>query len=469
MFKKLVLILLILSTFIACKKDKKVDDGSITLRVMDWSDSTKTVRDDFHKKFMKENPGVNIEYTLLTSGQFNNTVMTAIRAGDAPDLFPVSSSVNLSIAVNEGWFVPLEEILSKEFLSTLNEGAFVEGYTTLNKDLYVLPENFPLGSSFVYYNKDLFRKAGLDPNTPPATYSEFLDANRKLTKAGKGKFYGMIEGGNQLGRLETIARGWSSVGGSKAGFTSSVTLTDGKTPFISKGMFGVFDLFNTIAKEGNFHPNTISISAPEARAMFAEGEAGFLVQGPWCIGVWRNSHPDFDFGVMKVPTPDSGAKGFVPRENPAPWMGISASSKHKEIAAKYLEGLYSEFYQGAAVKQGGFSSIIKGINEKYMNDPAMLEFYNASSEQTLPIPDPMVVDPKVSNFYSEVRDVQPGLSSIFQGMLAGAFSDYESMLQELNDKSIKEWTRASEKADLNISVFQFDNWDSKKPFTATNY
>ncbi|MFR4441451.1 MAG: sugar ABC transporter substrate-binding protein, partial [Hungatella sp.] len=39
----------------------------ITLKVIDWSDSTKARREEFHKKFMEENPDITIEYTDFTA------------------------------------------------------------------------------------------------------------------------------------------------------------------------------------------------------------------------------------------------------------------------------------------------------------------------------------------------------------------------------------------------------------------
>jgi multiple sugar transport system substrate-binding protein len=47
-----------------------------------------------------------------------------------------------------------------------------------------------LTSEITMYNKDLFAKAGLDPNTPPKTVDELLTQAKQLSTAGKGQFYG---------------------------------------------------------------------------------------------------------------------------------------------------------------------------------------------------------------------------------------------------------------------------------------
>ncbi len=60
----------------------------ITLRVMDWKDSTRDIREEFHKHFMEKYPEVTeIEYTTLTQDQFRDTILAAIRTNEAPDIF----------------------------------------------------------------------------------------------------------------------------------------------------------------------------------------------------------------------------------------------------------------------------------------------------------------------------------------------------------------------------------------------
>ena len=95
-------------------------DEKVTLKIIDWSDSTKERREAFHKKFMEENPNVTIEYTVLTADQFKETVISAIKAGNAPDLFPLPSGMKLSAALKENWFMPMNDYVSDDFLNTLN-------------------------------------------------------------------------------------------------------------------------------------------------------------------------------------------------------------------------------------------------------------------------------------------------------------------------------------------------------------
>ena len=68
-----------------------------------------------------------------------------------------------------------------------------------------------------------------------------------------------------------------------------------------------------------------------------------------------------------------------------------------------------------------------------------------------------------------VKDVQPSLGSIVQGVLAQSITDYAGELKKLSDASTEEWKRASEAIGLDVSTFEFPNWDVTKDYTEEDY
>ena len=91
----------------ASSKDSSSDttaaesDEKITLRIVDWSDSSLVRREEFNKKYMEDHPNITIEYTMLTIDQFKNTIVTMIKSGDGPDLFPIPTGMTLSTALKK--------------------------------------------------------------------------------------------------------------------------------------------------------------------------------------------------------------------------------------------------------------------------------------------------------------------------------------------------------------------------------
>lgn len=448
-------------------------DEKVTLRVVDWSDSTKTRREVYNKEFMEKNPNVTVEYTTLTADQFKETVVSAIKAGNAPDLFPIPSGMKLSLAVEENWYQPIDNYVSDEFLESFIPGSFKEGASTLNGEVYLVPEADNIVNTLMYYNKTVLRQSGISEEELPKTFSELKEVCKQVTKAGKGKFYGIIESGAQANRMELELRSFASLGGGKCGDISQILMVDGKNTMDSQAMQNAFGLYDDLAREGVFHPDSTLLKAPESRALFAQNQAAFIIQGSWCISTWRTENPSLEFGVMPLPVPDGGGQGKIPYTGAQPWMGISSNSKHPDIAALYLEGLYSEEYQSGLVSDGGFVSAIKGVNETYMTDEVMKEYYRIHTIQSALAPDPISGNLETAKVYAQASFVAPGLGEIAQGVLAQSV-DYKKELKSLADKTQKEWENAIDTvskrgAPVSKSDFEFNNWDPSLDYDTKLY
>lgn len=437
---------------------------SLVLRIMDSSDSTQERRKVFNEEFMQRHPEIRIEYTMMSGDQMTQTLTTAIKSGDAPDLFALPSGVKLSTAVSEGWYQSMSPYLTREFIDSFETGSLNEGVTTFDGEIYALPEAANIVNSLMFYNKDILAEAGLDPENPPETWSDFADACKKITEAGGGQYYGLIESGAAAVRTEIELRSFANLAGAKSNYYGVITVVDGKNPFASEGMKEALKLYAELTKAGSIHPDSINLDAPSARAMFAQGKAGFLIQGSWCIPTWREENPDLNFGVMALPVPDDGAKGGNPYIGAQPWVGISAKCQHPEAAALYLTELFGKEYQGRVVSDGGFVSCIKGVNEEAMKDDAMLEYYNLAMSSGKLCPDPLALNPETANVYAKVKEVTPNLGQIMQGVMAGSISDTDAELDRYSEAVEKEWESAMSEAGVEKVKFQFDDWDPVKDY-----
>lgn len=416
------------------KKEDAKGDGEVVLQVVDMSDSTKARREEYNKKFEEEN-NCKVEYTVLAGDQYQTTINSSIKANTAPDLFALPSGVKLSTAVEEGWYMPMNDYVEDGFFDTFSEGALNEGITTMDGEVYVLPEAANIVNTLVFYNKNVLEDAGVDTNNLPKTWSEFREACKQVTEAGKGKYYGMIEGGKQINRLEIAIRALSCLAGSKSNDIGVISMVDGKNVLNSDAMIQAFDFYSGLVQDGSFHPDSANLAAPEARALFAQNQAAFLIQGAWCISTWE-------------------------KENP-------------ELAAKYLQGLYSEEYQSGVVEDGGFVSAIEGVNEKYMKDGVMKDYYTLALEQGKLCPDPIVGNADTAAVYANIKEVSPNLGQIVQGVLTGK-TDYKDSLNTLAENTQKEWDNGiakAKEAGANVSAadFEFKNWNPLEDYTAENY
>ena len=480
----LLAIFLVLQVLTACKNSSVKTDGEkekaeakdsqITLRVMDWADSEKPYREQFIKDFEAKHPNIKIDYTLLTVDQFQNTITTAIKSGDAPDLFPIPGGMKLSTAVAGDWFRPLDEYLDDEFKSRFVDGIFAEGTTIQDGKIYSIPALLPLPNTLVFYNKQLFKDAGLDPENPPKTYSEFREAAKAITKASKGKAYGIIEGGKTIPRWKNTVVDWSAAGGSGLNPHAPVSLVTNDANYDSKPVADVVNLFKGIKEDGSYHPKTLSLAAPEARALFAQGQAGFIIQGEWNVGVWKRENPNLDFGVMAPPLPDDKKEGYLPRPNFQPWIGISKTSKHPEAAALYLKEYYSKEYQSLLVKEGDRFTVLKDVNEQAAEINEFKEYYNIALEHSRLSPSAEIKNPAVSAVFAKYQDPQPGLGDILQGTVAGAVKNPKDQLKQLSNQVNAALDQAiaaakGEGAKVDKKDFAFPNWSPDQDYKPEDY
>ncbi|WP_448204419.1 sn-glycerol-3-phosphate ABC transporter substrate-binding protein UgpB [Azospirillum sp. sgz302134] len=127
---------------------------------------------------------VNASY----KGSYPETMQAAIaafRAGNAPhvvQMFEVGTATMLAAGPA---IKPVHQLMS-ETGAAFDANAYipaVRGYYS-SKDGKMMALPFNSSTTITFYNKDAFQKAGLDPNKPPATWPEVIDAARKLKAAG---------------------------------------------------------------------------------------------------------------------------------------------------------------------------------------------------------------------------------------------------------------------------------------------
>jgi len=132
--------------------------------------------------YVAQNPDVNIE--AVYAGSYQDTVakaITASRGGNPPQL-SVILSVDMFTLIDEDLIIPFDDYLTSDEDKAWLEGfypAFMENSQTGGKT-YGIP--FQRSTPVLYWNKEAFEEAGLDPNVPPANWDEMVEFGQKLTK-----------------------------------------------------------------------------------------------------------------------------------------------------------------------------------------------------------------------------------------------------------------------------------------------
>lgn len=143
--------------------------------------------DAFAADFEKENPGIKVK--PIYAGTYQETIVKALTAhkSGTPPVTSVLLSTDMFTLIDEEAIVPFDGFIKseddKKWLASFYP-AFMENSQTPGKDGARTTWGIPFQRSTIvlYWNKDLFKEAGLDPEKAPATWAEQLDYAQKLTK-----------------------------------------------------------------------------------------------------------------------------------------------------------------------------------------------------------------------------------------------------------------------------------------------
>ncbi len=138
--------------------------------------------DGYAADFEKENPGIKIR--PIYSGSYQESItkaLTAVKSGEPP-VTSILLSTDMFTLIDEDAIVPYDDLIKtaddQVWLKSFYP-AFMENSRTGGKT-WGIP--FQRSTIVLYWNKEMFKDAGLDPNRPPATWKEQLEYAQKLTK-----------------------------------------------------------------------------------------------------------------------------------------------------------------------------------------------------------------------------------------------------------------------------------------------
>jgi multiple sugar transport system substrate-binding protein len=166
-----------------------VDDGSeLTLWTRAPLELQANALVDAYNKSHKN----QVKLTIVPNDDYVAKVGAAAGSGDLPDLF-AADIVYVPNWTEAGLFSDLTESIGKlPYADKINQGHLAAG--TRDGKKYVLP--FVLDLSVIFWNKALYKEAGLDPEKGPATLDEFKQQALAVQNLKKADTYGTYFGGN---------------------------------------------------------------------------------------------------------------------------------------------------------------------------------------------------------------------------------------------------------------------------------
>jgi sn-glycerol 3-phosphate transport system substrate-binding protein len=237
-------------------------------------------------------------------GTYDQTLaagIAAYRSGNAPAILQVYEVGTATMMQAKKAVVPVSDVF-KQAGMTLDEKAFVPtiaSYYSDSKTGHLISMPFNSSTPVLYYNKDAFKKAGLDPNTPPKTWDEIeLDA-QKLKAAGMS--CGYSSGWQSWIQLENYSA-WH--GAPFATENNGFDGADAKLEFNKQLQIAHISFLQKMAKEGTF---TYAGRKDEPVSKFYSGDCGIITNSSGSLATIRK-YAKFNFGTGMMPY-DASVKG----------------------------------------------------------------------------------------------------------------------------------------------------------------
>ncbi|MDR6433351.1 sugar ABC transporter substrate-binding protein [Brucella pseudogrignonensis] len=276
------------------------------------------------KEFNKLNNGIRVEFRQV---QFDDLVSEAMRAystGNAPDIIAIDNPNHAMFAARKAFLDLTDKIAASDVVKPDNYFPGPLKSTMWDDKYFGIPK--ATNTIALYYNKDMFKSAGLDPESPPKTWDELVSAARKLTDPSKN-VYGLAFSAkaNEEGTFQFLP--WVQMAGASY------------KDINADGAVKALDTWKTIIDEKLASPDTLTRSQWDATATFNAGNAGMAISGPWEIDRMITD-AKFDWGVALLPVPsaDSPRSSAMGDYN---WA-IFSNSKHPDEAFKVLEYFVSQ-------------------------------------------------------------------------------------------------------------------------------
>ncbi|WP_329416191.1 sugar ABC transporter substrate-binding protein [Streptomyces sp. NBC_00704] len=293
-----------------------VDDGS-TLTM--WTRAATRPQSEALVEAYNAGHKNKIRLTVVPTDDYQAKVGAAAGSHDLPDLF-ASDVVFVPNYTSSGLFADItDRVDALPFAGSLAQSHIKAG--TYEGRKYVVPHTLDL--SVLFYNKDLYRKAGLDPAKPPATLAEW-DRQARAVDALGGGVDGTFFGGNCGGC--GVFTWWPSIwaGGAEV-LDEDGTAADLASATARK----VYDTYRGWVKDGIVAPGAKDETGTTWTGVFPKGKVGIMPMPSTTLGLMPRG---LDLGVAPIPGPDGGSSTFVGGDA----VGISATSGKADQAWNFL-------------------------------------------------------------------------------------------------------------------------------------
>lgn len=290
-------------------------DVTLTL----WTESATGAEATFAGEFSEMDNGITIEVREIRFDDIVTETLRAFATRTNPDIISIDNPDHAAFAAR-GAFLDLTDLAAGS--GQIDMDNYFPGPRssfTWDGGVYGIPR--ASNTIALYYNKDLFEAAGLDPDSPPTTWDELYEAASALTDPDND-VYGIA----------------FSAKASEEGtfqFLPWLQMTGGSFEQVNgDGAADALAFWKTLLDEGLTSPDTLTRGQWDSTGTFNGGNAAMVISGPWELNRMA-SDAQFEWGVTLLPVREEGG----PRASALGDFNLAIfdNTEHPEEAFSFLE------------------------------------------------------------------------------------------------------------------------------------
>lgn len=358
----LMVVLAVLPTVLLSAQDDPIEIIFIHIFDDDRQDVIRAIADAFEA----ENPGVTI--TLQAQTGYDNVYTTALQAadqGNAPHIIQVVEFLTQQ-AADSGYFIPVSDVASEDQLATLDDMLpTIVSYYEIGEDTWSVPWN--TSNPLLYYNKDIFAAAGLDPENPPVTFADVTAACEAIMAADLSELEVELNGCINWPMSTWFMEQWMAMkdativnnGNGREARATEVTWTE-------DAMVDILSWWGDLASEGYYvYSGTIGDDNGEGISFLSKQTAMTIASTAGLTLIQNFSVVQgIDLGVARLPIPNEDATNGVTVGGASLWLLSDEFHSEEELQAAndfvfFLSQTENDvlWHQGTGYMPTRFSSI----------------------------------------------------------------------------------------------------------------
>lgn len=354
-----------------------IDNTDATLTIWTGFPELEPLYKDVATQFQATHPNVKFEYLSTTLREFEAKLQTALPACAGPDIFDAGS--NLAPILVEGQLIDPNPAAVEAQVKSTAYSEYVANYFTYDGKTYGVPM-LEGSMASLYYNKDLFKAAGLDPENPPKTFDEMMQDAIKLTQydaSGNITVSGMSMrlSGQGSGIDEKFWFYLHNMGGDI--IAPSADGTKWHNGYDNEaGQKALTYYIDSVYKN-----HVTDQKVPSDATAFEAGQAAMLLRESWVIGDIAKNSPKLNYGVAPMPRDVKFDTMTQPNG-----VYVAKCSKNPDLAWQYVQLLTNQANTMLQVKDTGWISprhdvdmaaLVKEIPQyaEFVNPPSDMGYY----------------------------------------------------------------------------------------------